>query len=109
MMARLAPSWRHTRGSLPPPSPRTSCPRPCVPGAAPHPGAAASADSARKTNCSDTPRNALAGILPTTTTESDDDAVAVAREWFSNLALTAVAPLLHARNGFQTAWLPILL
>ena len=61
----------------PPPSPRTSFPRPCVPGAAPCPGAAANADSARKTNCSDTPRDSLDGILPTPTAGSDGDAAAV--------------------------------
>ena len=59
-------------GSLPPPSPRTSFPRLCVPDAAPHPDVAASVDSARKTNCSDTPRDSLAGILPTPTAGADD-------------------------------------
>ncbi len=88
MPARLAPSWRHTRGSLLPPSPRTSFPRLCVPDAALHPGAAASADSARKTNCSGTPRDAPAGILPTPTAGSDDDVVAVADEWYSNPVVT---------------------
>src|ERR1019366_8175754 len=109
MLASLAPSWRHTRGSLPPPSPRTSFPRLCVPGAAPHPGAAASVDSAHKTNCSDTLRDAPAGILPTPTAGSDDDVVAVADGWYSNPVAAAVAPLRPARAGSQTAWLPVLL
>src|SRR5271157_4748150 len=106
MPATLPPSRCRRRESLPPPSPRTSFPRLCVPGAAPHPGAA-SADSARKTNCSDIPRDALAGILPTPTARSDDDVVA--DEWYSNPVVTAVAPLRPARAGSRTAWLPILL
>jgi len=94
-------------GSLPPPSPRTSFPRLCVPDAAPHPGAAASADSAHKTNCSDTPGDSPAGILPRPTAASDDDVVVVADGWYSNPVATAVAPLRPARTGSQTAWLPV--
>ena len=44
------------------------------PDAAPHPGAAATAGSARKTNCSGTPRDSLAGILPTPTARMIVDA-----------------------------------
>jgi hypothetical protein len=55
MPARLAPSWRHTRGSLPQPSPRTSFSRSCVPDAAPHPGAPASTLGDK--NCSPSQRN----------------------------------------------------
>src|ERR1019366_10548721 len=104
---RLARSCCHRRESFPPPSPRTSFPRLCVPDAAPHPGAAASVDSARKTNCSDTLQDSPAGILPRPTAKSDGDAVAVADEWRSSLALAAVAPLRAARAGSQTAWLPV--
>src|ERR1019366_10656122 len=76
-------------------------------GAAPHPSGAASADSARKTNCSDTPQDSLVCILPTTTAGSDGDAVGVAHEWFSSPVAAAAAPLWPGRVGSQTAWLPV--
>jgi hypothetical protein len=79
-------SSRHRQESLFPPNRRTSSRRLCVPDAAPRPDAAASVDSARKTNCNDIPRDAIARILPTPTAVSDDDAVAVAHECFSSQA-----------------------
>jgi hypothetical protein len=88
---------------LPPPSPRTSFPRLCVPDAAPHPGVAASVDSVRKTNCSDTPRDSHAGVLPIPTAGSDDDVIAVADGWYSNPVVTAVAPLRPARAASSSS------
>src|ERR1700690_2459418 len=90
-----------------PPSRRTSSRRLCVLDAAPHPGAVASADSARKTNCNDIPRDALAGILPRLTAVSDDDAVAVAHECRSSPAGDAASPFASEPVGSQTTWLPV--
>src|SRR5580704_9217977 len=70
------------------------------------PDAVASADSARKTNCNDIPRDALAGILTTLTAVSDDDAVAVAHECCSNPAVAA-AQFASEPVGFQTTWLTV--
>lgn len=101
--AMPARSCRRKQESLLPPSRRTSSRRPCVPGAAPHPGAAASADSARKTNCSHTLRDGLAGILPTPTSGSDGDVAAAADESFSSPVVAAALALGRVRPGSQTA------
>ena len=107
MPATLAPSWRHRRESLPPPSPQRLSPRPCVPAAAPHPGAAANADSAGKTNCSDSPRDALADIVPTATAGSDADVAAAAHASLSSPVAAAAVPLAPPPVGSQTACFPV--
>lgn len=85
--ALVAEGWivGETRaGAFGQPCRRTSSRRPYVPAATPHPGAPASADTVRKTNRSDTPRDWLAGILPTPTAKSDGDAVGFTHEWLSS-------------------------